>query len=370
MLSPFYLTGIPQPTSTSFYDQNGTLQLAPLNFNTNFAGTSAQPSGKGGGLSITDLPVSKLFGADSSIATSINQWGATNLGTAAPTGVGGAGAGGGVTLTSGIGTVAGGFAAGGLGASLTGGDPTAGSIAGGLGSGAALAFGATGPVGIAAGAIAGVIGGKLFGKKKPNPASMFGAGRANGEETAFSATGEILAPKFSSKHLDESAARQVFGPTSAYTQALSKVSGLDFSKISSIVGGTDFGKGILSLGDYKGRDEVSKASTYMFELNDPQGLSTTLRTKLGPEMLRRAATAAGRSLTPEQVEQYIAQADQLVATATASTNGQGGATGGTMAAPMIRGKQDTEAESFSSFLERYRSTGAVEPRRANTNKEV
>lgn len=106
---------------------------------------------------------------------------------------------------------------------------------------------------------------KVFGGGRAHPASNFGAG-------GFDAGGNLSGVALSSKHTSTEYAAGLSQSLSAITQQIVAASGLNFSGINSIQGGSDDGRGFLSLGDFKKWD----SNTLTFKPNDKASAESAL----------------------------------------------------------------------------------------------
>lgn len=226
---------------------------------------------------------SSLFsGGMTGASTFINNIGHSVFGTAAPLPWSGAGSG---TLTSTLGSTFSGAWGGSIASMI------------GLGSGkiiqdsvASLAGAAIGNlilpgIGGILGSFAGTALSGLFGgKKKPNPASVFGA-------YGFEQSGALQLQQYGSKHMDTSVAEGIFGTLSDYMKNLTSVTGIDYSTLNkgggnlALTGGYDRGTGFVSIGHYK---EVG-SQTFSFNKDNAESIDYAFA-QLGLALTQSAAT--------------------------------------------------------------------------------
>lgn len=327
----------------------------------------AQSSSAGGG-GMPNIPTSGILNNSGTVGQSITQ-GVDSFGASigfgnvysAPIGPTLSGApmassytGGGLTATplSGVlGGAAAGVGIGGLAASLTGGNQTGGMIGGGLGGAGAALLGFTGPVGLAVGGILGGLGGGMFGNKKPPDKTQSGGvnittGKAN--------------PYYAQK---QSATGDKFSGQNA--GAVSKIEG----GIGNFVSWMSSQGATPTSPDAKDRDIIvqvgSRDGLKAWMLGDPQpyryGNDQVAFSKGVVDLLLKEYQMPD-TLRNQILEMADAgQLDNIAAFGHAQGQMQGSVSGIGGSAPLIPGKEDTGAESFSDFSKRYKSTGATSP---------
>lgn len=151
--------------------------------------------------------------------------------------------------------------------------PQAAGALGGLGIG--LSSIALPVAGIALGALAG----KVFGGKKPNPASTFSIDRTGGVLDLNTLT-------YRSKHLDNSVAQGIAG---TFTQSIAGLQGSGFNLASAAIlaGGVDRGRGFFTTGDFKS----GKGKTEFFKQGDAASEEKAL-TKFISELAKESTNLA------------------------------------------------------------------------------
>lgn len=218
---------------------------------------------------------------------------------------------------------------------------TTGQLGGALGGAAAAALGFTGPIGMVAGGFIGSSIGGLFGKKKPGVhLSEFQTGVWTGNDFN-GGTG------YTNKRADQSQAQAVHTDFTKYLNYLNQQYGYDFSGTAFRGGYNDRDRNGWFLGvktNNKGGDpdvDPNAWDHFSFDPNSPDKYQTYAKIAAG--ML-----AAKGQLTPEALQQINADLQTKQNTALLGGAGSGNA-------PMVEKAKPSNKESFTDFLNRYRS---------------
>lgn len=258
-------------------------------------------------------------------------------------------------LSSIAGSALGGAGVGGITASLTGGNPVGGTIGGGLGGAAAAALGFTGPIGMIAGGLLGGAVGGLFGKKKPSDKTQAGGinihtGKVNrGYAENESQTGKKYSEELASLRDATETGLAGFSQQLLSAGAKPKDDGKGEREIVLVLGSRD---GLRYFARPTSREDDSPMHNFG---QDYKAYSRALAT----EVLNRYDMDEGLR------QQYLTaieegQFDNLADNAQAQQQQASQPRASTF---LIQPREQRTTESFKDFVQRYRTQGAVEPRR-------
>ena len=277
--------------------------------------STAQPVNTGSNINILSPDKLGNLSSFTGIRSAVDNWGANTLGigqqvagptTGAATGV--QGVSGGLSshfnLKTGIAGFAGTQAANILGLSgrysgITGSLGAVGGTVAGAKMGT-IAGMAGGPVGAALGGFVGSALGGVFGRKKPNPASVVGSNQGITAAGTFADGGTIR-----SKHAGGDFASTMRDKLNMFNSSIHEQTGLNLSDtIQTLYSGYDVnhGPGFISFNGYYRTDHEhhNPENFFTFDPNNPQSMAQAFR-NYGSKLLQ----STGQEFSPEQIQSIV-----------------------------------------------------------------